>query len=170
MSKLDRETWQPHAPSIVWITMTQAAEPMTRKVFVVPPDIPLSAAWDLMCREGFRHLPVVSGGALVGILSDRDILVRAAMEGGTISIPDGRAAEAATPWPHICAPDTDVRDLVRLMTEKRIDAVPVVNGVNQLVGLVTSTDLLLLLIPLEEAKMPLPFEFDLEHYSGINCA
>lgn len=150
--------------------MTVAAEPMTRKVFVVPPDILLSAAWDLMCRERFRHLPVVSGGILVGIVSDRDILVRAAMEDGTISVPNMRAGEVATPWPHVCTPDTDVRDVVRLMTERKIDAVPVVNGANQFVGLVTSTDLPLLLIPLEEAKIPLPFVFDLEHYSGINVA
>ena len=150
--------------------MTVAAEPMTRKVFVVPPDILLSAAWDLMCRERFHHLPVVSGGILVGIVSDRDILVRAAMEDGTISVPNMRAGEVATPWPHVCTPDTDVRDVVRLMTERKIDAVPVVNGANQFVGLVTSTDLLLLLIPLEEAKIPLPFVFDLEHYSGINVA
>ena len=148
--------------------MTLAAEPMTRKVFVVPPDIPLSTAWDLMCREHFRHLPVVSGGALVGLLSDRDILVRSTLEDGAISVPDVRAGDAATPWPHVCTPDTDVCDLVRMMTERKIDAVPVVNGANELVGLVTSTDLLLLLIPLEEAKIPLPFVFDLEHYSGVN--
>jgi acetoin utilization protein AcuB len=99
---------------------------MTRKVFVVPPDILLSAAWDLMCRERFRHLPVVSGGSLVGILSDRDILVRADMEAGTISVLNMRAGEAATPWSHVCTPDTDVRDVVRLMTERKIDALPFV--------------------------------------------
>lgn len=150
--------------------MTLAAEPMTRKVFVVSPDISLSAAWDLMCRERFRHLPVVSGQTLVGILSDRDILVRATMEGGSISVPDTPAGEAATPWPHVCEPNTDVTDVVRMMIERKIDAVPVVSDSNQLVGLVTSTDLLLLLIPLEEAKIPLPFVFDLEHHSASNVA
>lgn len=142
--------------------MTLAGEPMTRKVFVIPPDLPLSAAWRLMSRERFRHLPVVSGRALVGILSDRDILVRATMEGGTISVPDTPASEAATPWPYVCEPDTDVRDLVRLMIEKKIDAVPVLDSASQLVGLVTSTDLLLLLTSGDEAKIPLPFVFDLE--------
>jgi len=38
--------------------------------------------------------------------------------------------EAATPWPHVCAPDTDVCDLVRLMTERKIDAVPVADRAN----------------------------------------
>ena len=151
--------------------MTLAAESMTRKVFVVPPDFPLSAAWGLMSRERFRHLPVVSGRALVGILSDRDILVRATLEGGTISVPDTPAAEAATPWPFVCEPDTDVRDLVRLMIEKKIDAVPVMDGANQLAGLVTSTDLLLLLLNSgEEAKIPLPFVFDLELRSTADAS
>ena len=92
------------------------------------------------------------------------------MEGGTISVPDMRAVEAATPWPHVCESNTHVCDLVRLMTEKKIDAVPIVDAANQLVGLVTSTDLLLLLISLEEAKMPLPVVFDLEQHSAVNVA
>jgi CBS domain-containing protein len=150
--------------------MTMAAEPMTRKVFIVPPDMSLSAAWALMCRERFRHLPVVSGRTLVGILSDRDVLVRATVENGTVTVPDTPVSEAATPWPHVCEPDTDVCDLVRLMTEKKIDAVPVVDGANQLVGLVTSTDLLLLIISREEAKIPLPFVFELEQHSEVRLA
>ena len=150
--------------------MTQAAEPMTRKVFVVTPDTSLPAAWELMSRERFRHLPVVSGGTLVGILSDRDILARATKEPDRILVPDIRAGDAATPWPYVCDPQTDVCDLVRMMIEKKIDAVPVVDEAKQLVGLVTSTDLLLLLIPRDEAKMPLPFVFDLERYSAGTTA
>ena len=147
--------------------MTKAAEPMTRKVVIVPPDMSLSAAWALMCREHFRHLPVVSGRTLIGILSDRDVLVRATVEKGIVTVPDTRVFEAATPWPHVCRLDTEVCDLVRLMTEKKIDAVPVVDGTNQLIGLVTSTDLLLLLISREEAHAPLPFVFDLEQHSAV---
>lgn len=150
--------------------MTTAAEPMTRRVFVVAPETSMQAAWELMSRWRFRHLPVVSGRTLIGILSDRDILARATMTAGTISVPDIPVVEAATPWPHVCAPDTEVRDLVHLMTEKKIDAVPVVDAANQLVGLVTSTDLLLLLISRDEAKIPLPFVFDLEQHSGVNVS
>jgi acetoin utilization protein AcuB len=130
--------------------MTLAAEPMTRKV--------------LMCNERFRHLPVVSGGALIGVLSDRDILLRATLQDGRVCAPETPVGEAATVWPHVGAPDTDVCDLVRVMTEKKVDAVPVVEGTDRLVGLVTSTDLLLLLIRLDEAKIPLPFVFDLEQH------
>jgi acetoin utilization protein AcuB len=151
--------------------MTLAAEPMTRKVFIVPPEIPLSQAWALMCSERFRHLPVVSGGVLIGMLSDRDILLRATLRDGRVCVPETPVGEAATAWPHVCAPDTDVCDLVRVMTEKKIDAVPVVEGADRLVGLVTSTDLLLLLIRLDEAKIPLPFVFELEqHHAGTGAS
>lgn len=150
--------------------MTLASEPMTRKVIVVTPDVSLNAAWDLMCRERFRHLPVVSGGTLIGILSDRDILLRASNRDGKTVVPDTPVGEAATPWPYVCDPKTDVCDLVRMMTEKKIDAAPVVDGQNRLVGLVTSTDLLLLLLPLEQAKLPIPFVFELEHMTAANVA
>jgi hypothetical protein len=45
-----------------------------------------------------------------------------------------------------------------------------VDRTNQLVGLVTSTDLLLLLISLEEAKIPLPFMFHIEQHSAVNVS
>lgn len=142
--------------------MTRASEPMTRKVVVVPPELTLDVAWAIMQRERFRHLPVVRGRMLLGILSDRDVLVRAKLEGGAPRVPAVPVGEAMTPIPCVCQPTTPVVDLVRLMTEQKIDAVPVIGATDEIVGLVTSTDLLLLLITLEEAKAPLPFEFYLE--------
>ncbi len=50
---------------------------MTRDVIVVPPELTLDAAWRIMTRERIRHLPVVRAGALIGMLSDRDVLVHA---------------------------------------------------------------------------------------------
>jgi len=137
---------------------------MTRRVVVAPPELPLSAAWAVMCREHFRHMPVVANGVLVGILSDRDILLRATDEGGTVVVPDTPVGAVATPSPMVCHSDTDVGELVRLMTEHKVDAVPVVEGQGQLLGLVTSTDLMLLLLRLDEAKVPLPFLFEVEEH------
>lgn len=56
-----------------------------------------------------------------------------------------------------CEASTDVGDLVRTMTAKRIDAIPVVKGL-RLVGLVTTTDLLTLLLEDHGMPEPLPFE------------
>jgi CBS domain-containing protein len=50
------------------------------------------------------------------------------------------------------------------MIDRKIDAIPVVEG-ERLVGLVTSTDLLALLVE-DETKQPLPFDFDLEDAEG----
>ena len=131
---------------------------MTRDVIVVPPGLSLAAAHAVMQRRSIRHLPVVQAGVLLGILSDRDVLARATLrEDGSLDVPDQQVALAMTPAPITCEPATTVAELARIMTERKIDAVPVLRG-SQLVGLVTSTDLLLLLVATHEAR-PLPFRF-----------
>ncbi len=134
---------------------------MTREVIIVPPELSLDVAWLIMNRERIRHLPVARGGVLLGILSDRDVLLRSSLgPNGNVVVPKGLVAVAMTASPVTCVPSTPVAQLVRLMTERKIDAIPVITGDERLVGLVTSTDLLLLLIDFEEAR-PLPFEFRL---------
>lgn len=135
---------------------------MTRRVVVVPPRLSLDLAWDVMRQQHIRHLPVVEGGALLGILSDRDVLLRARLsDDGTMIVPSTAVAHAMTPSPAVCAPDDSVSSIVRVMTERKIDALPVLDGRGRLAGLVTSTDLLLLLVEPDEAR-PLPFTFTLE--------
>lgn len=139
----------------------KASIPMTRNVTVVPPELTLDLAFKVMERERIRHLPVVRAGALMGILSDRDVLSRARLdEDGILHVPKSTVAGAMTPTPVTAEADTSVAQLVRLMTERKIDAIPIVKGL-RLLGLVTSTDLLLLLVDFDEAQ-PLPFEFRLE--------
>jgi len=136
---------------------------MTRKVVVVPPDLSLAAAWDVMRREDIRHLPVVRAGALVGMLSDRDILtVGTRNKDGHFLVPKNVVvAEAMTPVPLLtCEVSTDVRELVRSMTMQKVDAVPVVRGLH-LCGLVTSTDLLLLLLKGTELQALPPLDYEL---------
>jgi acetoin utilization protein AcuB len=136
-----------------------ASVPMTREVTVVPPGLSLSVAYTVMERKRVRHLPVLHAGKLLGILSDRDVLVRATLRpDGSLQEPDGPVALAMTPAPILCEPETPVAELARIMTERKIDAVPVVSG-SRMVGLVTTTDLLFLLVGGHEARRPLPFEF-----------
>lgn len=137
----------------------QAATPMTRDVIVAAPELSLDAAWRIMQRRRIRHLPVVSQGVLVGILSDRDILLlSSAGPKGEVQVPPMKVGEAMTPAPVVCDPEFPVGELARIMTERKIDALPVVSSTGALVGLVTSTDLMLLLIDWDEAK-PLPFVY-----------
>jgi acetoin utilization protein AcuB len=132
---------------------------MTRHVTIVGPEFPLPAAWQLMQRHRFRHLPIVQDRRLVGIVSDRDILVRASRRAdGEIVVPREPVAQAMTAAPITGGKDTRVGSLVKTMTEHHIDAVPVVDDSDALVGLVTSTDLLLLLAEYEDEGV-LPFDF-----------
>lgn len=99
----------------------------------------LAEAQDLMTREGMHQLPVVENGTLVGMLSDRDLhahsgylertRVDAAMTYGVITV----------------APTDTARHAARLLIDRKINALPVVEG-DQLVGIVSKTDLLRLLV------------------------
>lgn len=139
----------------------RAKNAMTRRVVVVGPDTSVVKAWELMVTLRIRHLPVVREGLLLGILSDRDVLLHAQVKGEAIEPPAIPVAEVMSPFPFVCEPSTHVADIVRTMTEEKIDAMPVLDAEERLVGLVTSTDLLLLLVQYDEAR-PLPFEWELE--------
>ena len=120
-------------------------------------------AWNIMKRFRIRHLPIVRNQVLLGIVSDRDILVRSRYVAGEITPPNTPVGEAMSPAPYVCTKQTHVSEIVRTMTERKIDAMPVMDAADQMVGLVTSTDLLLLLIEQDEAR-PLPFDFELEEH------
>lgn len=136
--------------------------PMTREVVVVPPELRLDVAYRIMQEKRIRHLPVVGAGVLLGMLSDRDVLLRArVLDDGAVLVPSTSCGAAMTPSPTTCAIDASVDQVVRVMTERKIDAIPVVASSGRLVGLVTTTDLLLLLLNPGEAR-PLPFTFQLE--------
>ncbi len=148
----------------------RASATMTRRVIVVPPQLTLDVAWGVMQEHRIRHLPVVQGGALLGILSDRDVLLRATLtEDQRVLVPKLEVILAMTPAPVVCEPTTVVSEIVRVMTERKIDALPVVNERDRLVGLVTSTDLLLLLVGQDTAR-PLPFSFMVEEAQMLASA
>lgn len=143
---------------------------MTRDVIVVPPELSLQRAWDIMQRRRIRHLPVSRSGQLLGMLSDRDVLLHAHPDAaGQIQVPDVPVAIAMTATPVTCEPATRVADLVRVMTERKLDALVVVDDRGRLAGLVTSTDLLLLLLDGDPLR-PLPFDFQLHEDPDLTRA
>ncbi|MER2562900.1 MAG: CBS domain-containing protein [Myxococcaceae bacterium] len=138
----------------------KASRVMTKEVTCITPDFGLERAWVLMKKLNVRHLPVVFSGKLVGMLSDRDLLLRALpVEGGALSFPPLAAGEAMTPHPISCQPATPVSKLAALMLQHHIDSIPIVSLRDDLVGLVTSTDLIELLTAPETITDRLPFEF-----------
>ncbi len=124
---------------------------MTRDVVVVSPAVSLGVATGMMERLRIRHLPVVESGRLVGILSDRDLLKQdRALTCG----------EVMTVAPVTSAAGSSVGRVAQLMLEHKIDSIPIVAPSGKLIGLVTSTDLLGLLVDRDQAQL-LPFDFQL---------
>lgn len=124
---------------------------MTRDVVVVSPTVSVGAAVHMLDRLKIRHLPVVEGSRLVGILSDRDLV----KHGAGVA-----CAKAMTMAPVTCSPQASIGRVAQLMLEYKIDSIPIVTASGALKGLVTSTDLLGLLVDREQAQV-LPFDFRL---------
>jgi acetoin utilization protein AcuB len=132
---------------------------MTRDVDVVSPSVSVKAAERMMARAHIRHLPVVAGGQMVGILSDRDLLKCVGEQA------DRTCGEAMTPAPITCAPGTPVGRIAEMMLRHKIDSIPIVDEAGTLIGLVTSSDLLSLLVERDEVQ-PLPFDYRLRMLDG----
>lgn len=136
---------------------------MTRDVVCVAPETRLARAWEILQELCVRHLPVTQGGVLTGILSDRDFLLRGQLQpNGALAFPDLSVAEAMTLQPVSCPPGAPVSRIASLMLEHRIDSIPILGLGGQLVGLITSADLLALLTEPDEEGEALPFRFQVK--------
>jgi len=92
-------------------------------------------------RDGdMGAVPIVDGERLVGIVTDRDIVVRAVSEGKG---PDSPVSEAMTADLFVVRPDDFVFEAVRLMGDKQIRRVPVVNEDGSLAGIIAMADVAL---------------------------
>ena len=115
------------------------AEVMTRNVEVIHPDASLQEAAQRMKSLDVGPLPVCDGGRLVGMVTDRDITVRMTAEGRDPQMTPVR--EAMTPEVIYCFEDQDVAEAARLMKDKQVRRLPVLNRDKRLVGIVALADL-----------------------------
>ncbi len=112
---------------------------MTRDVQVVGPDETIRKAAQLMDQLNVGVLPVCDGQKLVGMITDRDITVRATSAG---MAPDQcKVSEVMTTDPRYCYEDDPVNEVSRLMGGQQIRRVPVVDRNKRLVGIVSLGDL-----------------------------
>lgn len=110
---------------------------MTTEPVTVDGGLSLADAAVRMFQARARHLPVVVGGHLVGILSDRDVAQVYALKGVN---PDRYTAEqAATANPYVCSPDTPLAQAVRVLVEHKFGAALVMDQ-GKLVGILTVID------------------------------
>jgi CBS domain-containing protein len=125
---------------------------MASPVTTLPEKASLAQAWELVKNERFRHIPIQSQkGELVGILSDRD-LSKGTVESALAGIKGSANLGKVTIEPYVshpvlvAAPDATLLALARVLLEERIGAIPVVSQEKELLGIITRSDILRVIV------------------------
>jgi CBS domain-containing protein len=111
---------------------------MTREVQVTTPETSIRDAAQLMARIDAGTVPVGTDNKLVGILTDRDIAVRAVANGLG---PDTPVREIMSAEVKYCFDDQSVEEVARNMADIQVRRLPVVNRDKRLVGILSLGDL-----------------------------
>ncbi len=123
-------------------------EVMVKKVVTIKKDDHLDKAQDLIVKNSIRHLPVVDGKELLGIITESDI------RGAFLAKANSKSAKTAdldpkkmkvrdymTRNPLTVEPETNIEDAALLIYQNKIGSLPVVSG-KKLVGIISILDLL----------------------------
>ena len=121
----------------------KASEIMVKNPLFVTPDKKISATELLMLRKKIGGLPVVidqKNQHLIGIITQRDIrLARLAM---SLESPNTTVKDLMTSEPYVVKGDEVVRNILKIMFEKTIQRLPVINDNGQLIGLIIQSQIL----------------------------
>lgn len=122
---------------------------MQRDPVCVEPEARLDFVDDIMNVGRVRHMPVVSNGTLVGVVSHRDLLAASLTkvldfdkEARRIFMRSVEVSEAMTKNPLAIGPSAKLREAAKILLERKIGCLPVVDAERRVVGLLTETDLL----------------------------
>jgi acetoin utilization protein AcuB len=135
---------------------------MQRRPVTIAPQETLRTGWRLIREHRIRHLPVVEGGRLVGMVTDRDL--RHALPSRAVSLEEHEIpflAEKVRIWEVMARAvvtiyrEAPIEDAARLLLKYRIGGLPVVQG-EKLVGIITKTDLVRALLHQQESNLRPP--------------
>lgn len=134
------------------VATRQVREVMTTRPATIQEGEDLSRARELMLNGRVRHLPVLRGDEVEGMISDRDILGAASVRGFRAAR-EMRVAEAMNINVPAVSPFDSIQDVASKMVALRVDGMPVVER-GTLVGVVTATDLLFEMSTGTETRTP----------------
>jgi CBS domain-containing protein len=140
----------PIAPSVVQEKAMVVSEIMSKEPFAVSAREPIGSVMKKLAEADVRHLPVVQGGTLVGIISDRDL--RSFAPSALLELERSEEIQRMLAQPVSAVmssdvvsvdPETEIADLIDIMLEQKVGAVPVVDtDSEQLLGIVSYMDVL----------------------------
>lgn len=126
---------------------------MTKPVVSVTPDTPISTAHQMMKEYGIRRLPVVAHDKLVGIVTLGDIREASPSDATTLSIWELNYLWAQLTVEKVMSrkvlsihPDEFIIDAARIMLDKKVSGLPVIDDKQQLVGIITESDIFRMLV------------------------
>ena len=115
----------------------KVAQIMNTDVFLTAPNRSIREAAETMQRMDVGSLPVGDGDRLIGMVTDRDIVIRAIAKGMGADTP---VREVMTQEIRYCFDDQEVDDVARNMADLQVRRLPVINRDKRLVGFVSLAD------------------------------
>lgn len=132
---------------------TIVKEWMTSPVISVKALTPISDAHQIMKEKNIRRLPVVQGDTLVGIITIGDVREASPSDATTLSIWELNYLWAQLTVEKVMTrnvmtvnPETPILDAAQTMLEKKVSGLPVVDGKNKLIGVITESDIFRMLV------------------------
>ena len=126
----------------------KVSDRMTRDVVTLEEDQSLRDALSLQQRHKIRHIPIVTLGRVVGILTDRDLkraspslLSGITQEKYDELLDTTLVGQVMTRNPQSVTPETSIKEVAKILIDQKFGALPVTDK-NQLVGIITDIDLL----------------------------
>ncbi|WP_292977831.1 CBS domain-containing protein [Nitrosomonas sp.] len=120
--------------------MTQVRDLMTPMPQTIGFDISVEKALEMMKEFSCHHLPVLDGGKLVGVLSDRDLSI-ARHDPKNVKT-EHLVMDLMSDAPIVIKPSTEINTAIRTMLDNKINSLIIQAEENQPWGILTSTDLL----------------------------
>ena len=114
---------------------------MSSPVAAVPPEATLEECYRMMREKGIRHLLVFDGERVVGVVTDRDLRLATSALARSPFPPGSRVDSVMIRDPLTAGPSDPVEDAARIMRERKIGCLPVMDG-GRLLGIITGVDLL----------------------------
>lgn len=133
-------------------------ERMSHPPITIPPEMSIHDALALFKKERIRRAPVIKGGKLVGIVSEKDLLNASPSPATTLSVWEMNyllskltIAEVMTKEVVTVTEDTPIEEAARIMADSKIGGLPVMKGA-RVVGIITETDLFKMFLELMGAR------------------